>query len=102
MQTEDAYIIRECLSGETEAFGILVDKYKAGIYAFACAKLGDFRDAQDMTQEVFLHAYRNLRRLRRWESFTFWLYRIAYNLCSKSLRTRSRRPDCEFIRHYWK
>ncbi len=97
MRTEDGSIIQECLNGESEAFGVLVDKYKAGIYAFACAKLGDFRDAQDVTQEVFLQAYRDLRSLRRWESFAFWLYRIAYTHCAQLIRARSKRVDSEFI-----
>ena len=97
MRTEDGCIIQECLNGKSEAFGILVDKYKAGIYAFVYAELRDFRDAQDVTQEVFLEAYRGLRSLRRWESFGFWLYRIARNLCRKWIRTQSRRIDREFL-----
>jgi RNA polymerase sigma factor (sigma-70 family) len=97
VRTDDGCIIRECLGGETEAFGVLVDKYKGGIYAFAYAKLGNFQDAQDVTQEAFLKAYRNLSSLRRWESFGFWLYRIAYNLCGEWVKARARRPDREFI-----
>ena len=42
---------------------MLVDKYKAGIYVFACTKLVDFRDAQDVTQEIFVQAYRDLRSM---------------------------------------
>jgi len=97
MRTEDGSIIQECLNGESEAFGVLVDKYKAGIYAFACAKLGDFRDAQDITQEVFIQAYRDLRSLRRWESFAFWLYRIAYTRCAQWSRAKLKRVDSDFI-----
>ncbi len=97
MRTDDGSIIYECLNGEPEAFGVLVDKYKEGIYAFVYHKIGDFQDAQDVTQEVFLQAYRGLRSLRRWESFGFWLYRIAYARCSQWLRTRSKRVDREFI-----
>ncbi len=97
MRTEDGYIIQECLDGESEAFGVLVDKYKEGIYAFVYAKLRDFHDAQDVTQEVFLHAYRNLRTLRRWESFASWLYRIASRRCKLWIRSASRRIDREFI-----
>ncbi len=97
MRTEDGSIIHRCLNGEPEAFGILVDKYKEGIYAFAHAKLRDFRDAQDVTQEVFVRAYRDLRSLRRWESFAFWLYRIASARCKLWVRTQSRRIDQDFI-----
>ncbi len=97
MRTEDGSIIHRCLNGEPEAFGILVDKYKEGIYAYAHTKLRDFRDAQDVTQEVFVRAYRDLRSLRRWESFAFWLYRIASARCKLCVRTQSRRVDQDFI-----
>ena len=97
MRTEDGRIIQKCLNGEPEAFGILVDKYKEGIYAFVYTKLLNFHDAQDVTQEVFLQAYRGLRSLRRLESFAFWLYRIASARCTMWLRARSRRVDSELI-----
>lgn len=97
MRTEDGRIIQECLNGDPSAFGLLVDKYKSGIYAFIYDKLRDFQDAQDVTQEVFEKAYRSLHSLRNWESFTFWLYQIAYNLCKNWIRDQSKRPDQEFI-----
>jgi RNA polymerase sigma factor (sigma-70 family) len=95
MRTEDGHIVQECLNGEPGAFGMLVDKYKEGIYAFAYDKLRSFEDAEDVTQEVFLQAYRGLRTLRRWESLAFWLYRIAYARCNDMLRIRARRVDRE-------
>jgi len=97
MRTEDGSIIHECLNGKPQAFGVLVDKYREGIYAFAFAELRNFQDAQDVTQEVFLQAYRDLRSLRRRESFAFWLYRIAHRRCVQCCRDRSRRVDQDFI-----
>ena len=41
------------------------------------ARLGNFADAEDITQEVFLTAYQKLRNLRRWDSFLAWLYTIG-------------------------
>ena len=97
MRTEDGRIIQECLNGERGAFGVLVDKYREGIYAFVYDKLQNFQDAQDVTQEVFMQAYRGLRGLRRRESFAFWLYRIAYSRRAEFLRRRSKRVDQDFI-----
>jgi DNA-directed RNA polymerase specialized sigma24 family protein len=48
MRTDDGCIVQECLNGDSGAFGILVDKYKAGIYAYVYDKLHNFQDAQDV------------------------------------------------------
>lgn len=98
MRTRDGYIIHKCLNGEPEAFGLLVDKYKASIYALAYTKLQNFQDAEDITQEVFIKAYQNLHRLKYWDSFFAWLYSITTNLCKNWIQEQARRPDHGFIR----
>jgi len=97
MHTEDGRIISKCLNGEPEAFGILIDKYKAGIYAYVYAKLRNFHDAQDVTQKVFIEAFRGLRKLKRWDSFAFWLNSIAFRCCKNWTRSQLQRVDREFI-----
>ena len=97
MRTEDGHIIHKCLGGDTAAFGLLVDKYRASIYALAYTKLGNFHDAEDVTQEVFLKAYQKLRTLKRWDRFLSWLYAITSNLCKDFSRSRLNRPDTEYV-----
>ena len=97
MRTEDGRIIYECLNGDSASFGLLVDKYKASIYALAYSRLHNFHDAEDVAQEVFLKAYRNLRTLRRWDSFLVWIRSMTINLCKNKIRAQSRRPDGESI-----
>jgi len=97
VRTEDGYIIYKCLNGEPEAFGFLVDKYKASIYAFAYTKLRDFRDAEDVTQDVLVKAYQKLNTLKRWDSVLSWLYAITNNQCKNLIRSQYKRPDGEFI-----
>lgn len=97
MRTEDGYIVHKCLNGDTAAFGLLVDKYKASIYALAYSKLHNFHDAEDITQETFLKAYQKLRTLKWWDNFLAWLYAIASNLCKQWIRSQSKRPDRDFV-----
>jgi len=97
MQTEDGQIIYQCLNGDPAMFGVLVDKYREGIYALAYSKIGNFHDAQDITQEAFIKAFRKLRTLRHWETFALWLSTIANNLCKDFIRARSKRPDRDFV-----
>jgi len=97
MRTEDGHFIGKCLNGEIEAFGFLVDKYRESIFAFAYSKLCNVDDAEDVTQEVFLKAYKDLRSLRRWDSFATWLYSITNNICKNYLRTQARRIDKKLV-----
>jgi RNA polymerase sigma factor (sigma-70 family) len=97
MRTDDGHIIYQCLNGDPEAFGILVDKYREGIYAYTYAKLQNWHDAEDVSQEVFVQAYRKLHTLKNWDSFAGWLYRIASNLCKNWQKSKSKRPDLDFI-----
>ncbi len=97
MHTEDRYIINKCLNGDKAAFGLLVDKYKASIYALAYSKIGNFHDAEDISQEAFIKAYQNLHSLRRWDSFLAWLYSITSNLCRNWLDAHNRTPEHESI-----
>jgi RNA polymerase sigma factor (sigma-70 family) len=97
VRTEDGYVIQQCLDGDAAAFGFLAEKYRKAVYALAYSKLSDFHDAQDITQEVFINAYRKLRTLRRWDNFMGWLYRITSNQCKMLIRARARRPDREFV-----
>lgn len=96
MRTEDGHIVYRCLNGDTAAFGLLVDKYKASIYALAYSRLHNYHDAEDITQEAFLKAYQKLRTLKWWDNFLAWLYAIASNLCKQWVRSQSKRPDREF------
>lgn len=81
MQTDDSSIVQSCLNGEPKAFGILVDKYKSGIYAYVYAKINNFHDAEEITQEIFISAFRDLPSLKDHENFSFWLFQIASNQC---------------------
>lgn len=97
MRTEDGYVIQKCLDGDAAAFGLLVDKYKGSVYALAYTKLGNFHDAQDITQEVFLKAYQKLRTLKQCDKFLSWLYAITSNSCKDFLRSKANRPDAEYV-----
>ena len=97
MRTEDGEIIHQCLNGKPAAFGFLVDKYKACIFAFAYSELGNFHDAEDITQDVFIKAYQKLNTLKQYDRFLAWLYAITSNLCKNLTRSKRNRPDGEFI-----
>jgi RNA polymerase sigma-70 factor (ECF subfamily) len=83
MQIEDSQIIIRCLDGDRTAFGLLVDKYKESIYALAYSKVDDFRESEDITQKVFLQAFRNLSKFEQNGDFYEWLQAMTVDIAIK-------------------
>ena len=81
MNQNDAELIQHSLQGDQDAFAALVRKYQKGVHALAWRKIGDFHIAQEITQDTFLKAYKNLGDLKNYNSFAGWLYVIAARLC---------------------
>ena len=92
MAGTDAETIRAVLSGETDRYAELVDKYQAPAIRIAFSFLGNYEDARDVSQEAFISAYRSLGRFRAAAKFSTWLYRIVINECKDAYRRRARRP----------
>ncbi|MXV73884.1 sigma-70 family RNA polymerase sigma factor [Candidatus Poribacteria bacterium] len=74
-------MIHRILSGEDEAFSVLVRKYQRRVHALIWRKIGDFHIAEEITQDAFLKVYKNLSTLKNPKLFDGWLYVIANRLC---------------------
>ena len=77
----DVQLIRRILSGDDEAFSMLVEKHQKGVHALAWRKVKDFHYAEEITQDTFLQAYKKLSTLKNPNQFAGWLYVIANRLC---------------------
>lgn len=86
-------LIARARSGEASAFADLVGGYQAELRVHCYRILGSLQDAEDMTQETLLAAWRGLDRFEGRASVRAWLYRIATNGCLNMLRARGRRPQ---------
>lgn len=86
----DTNIIKACLEGEVERYGLLVDRYGAKIINLAYMMVGDRHHAEDLAQEAFVRAYRGLPRFEHKAKFSSWLYQITLNLCKDHLKAKSR------------
>lgn len=78
-QTSDIELINRVLKGEVSAYAMLVDRYKDMAFTVAYRIAGNREDAEEIAQDAFLKAYRNLKKFRGKAKFTTWLYRIVYN-----------------------
>ena len=88
MDKDDVQLIHDVLSGDDEAFGILVQKYQKSVHALAWRKIGDFHYAEEIAQDTFLQAYEKLSTLKNRNQFAGWLYVITNNLCTDWLRRK--------------
>ena len=84
--SEELELIHRSQAGDTEAFGELVTKYRAKIYAMLYCMVRNENDAWDLAQESFLQAWRSIHKFEGRSSFYTWLYRLTVNLAIDSLR----------------
>ena len=85
-QKVEAEIIARILNGDRQAYALFVEKYKTPIYNLALRMTGSAGDADDLTQETFIRAYKNLWRFNPGRKFFTWLYTISINLIRNHLR----------------
>jgi RNA polymerase sigma-70 factor (ECF subfamily) len=84
----DDSIIARARAGDEAAFGVIFEHHSRFVYKFIYAMLGDAGAAEELKQETFLAAYKNIRALRGEAKLRTWLCAIAKNLVYKSLRSR--------------
>ena len=89
-QKELEEIVREAQQGSLESFHRLYQFYSRAIYNFIWRLVGESADAEDLTQETFLKAHSELKKLRDPAQFKYWLYRIARNEVYQKLRKSQR------------
>jgi RNA polymerase sigma-70 factor (ECF subfamily) len=90
----DAECVRRVQQGDTDSFEILVRRHQRTIFNLVYRLLGDYDDAAEVAQEVFLSAYKSIGQFRGNANFSTWLYRIGLNHAStrrKSLNNTQQR-----------
>lgn len=91
MEDADASAVERIRAGDKDAFRILVDRHSRSVFRYAYRMTGNEFDAEDVVQETFLRAYRQLDHYESRSSFSTWIYRIATNYALDLLRSRKRR-----------
>lgn len=86
MNAPDEELIRQCLDGRTEAFGVLVGRHQNRLYNSLLRMLGSPDDALDAVQDAFVLAFQKLDSFRGDSKFYSWLFRIGYNAAVSAKR----------------
>jgi RNA polymerase sigma-70 factor, ECF subfamily len=90
MEVEAGGAVERARSGDSDAFRLLVEQHSRAIFRLAFRMTGNEQDAEDVVQETFLRAYKQLDRYEARSSFSTWLYRIASNYSLDLMRMRKR------------
>lgn len=89
---EDGTLVSEVLAGNQLSFQLLVERYQARVFQVARHYVRDSAEVEDVAQETFLKAFRNLETFQQQSAFSTWLVRIAINTALDSLKRRGRSP----------
>ena len=86
----DVQILADVASGDIDAYGAIVNRYRGRLYNFVFRFVSDRETAEDIVQETFLRAFRKREEYRAIANFSTWLFTIAGNLAKSELRRRKR------------
>lgn len=93
MELTDAVAVGRARTGDADAFRVLVERHSRSLFRLAFRMTGNQQDAEDVVQESFLRAYKQLDKFDERASFGTWLYRIAANCSLDMVRARKRRSE---------
>ena len=91
--TDAAAVLARARQGDGEAFRALVEQHSRSVFRLAFRMTGNEQDAEDVVQESFLRAYRQLGRFESRANFGTWLYRITANCAVDLMRSKQARHD---------
>jgi len=94
---DERRLIERIKQGDDDAFVSLVDRYKKKAFGIAYRFTDSAEDAEDLSQEAFLRAYRSIGSFKGGARFYTWFYRILINLCIDHARKRRTAPDADSV-----
>jgi RNA polymerase sigma-70 factor (ECF subfamily) len=94
-ELDEPALVAACLAGRREAFDMIVELHRRAVYQLCYRFVGNHEDASDLSQEVFIRAFRGLDRFRGDSSLGTWLYRIAVNVSLN--KVSAKQPQTEPI-----
>ena len=93
MELTDATFVARARAGDSDAFRVLTERHGRTLFRLAFRMTGNEQDAEDVVQESFLRAYRQLGKFDERASFGTWLYRIVANCSLDLVRSKKRRSE---------
>jgi len=84
--TNDQDLIANILDGDTNAFTVLVNRYKDLVFSLALKMLKNREEAEEISQDAFIKVYKSLHKFKGDSKFSTWIYKVVYNSCLDRLK----------------
>lgn len=98
--TDDQIYVTKVLEGDARAFETLVNRYKDFVFTLAIRMTKNREDAEEVSQDTFVKAYKSLQRFKGDSKFSTWLYRIAYNSSLDKLKKQKKNANNTTINEF--
>ena len=87
---DDQHYINLVMKGDTNAFAVLVDRYKDMVFTLSLKMLKGREEAEEVSQDIFLKIYKSLNKFNGESKFSTWIYKVAFNTCLDRLKKNKR------------
>ncbi|MDP3352361.1 MAG: sigma-70 family RNA polymerase sigma factor [Flavobacteriaceae bacterium] len=97
---EDQHYITKIIQGDTNAFAVLVDRYKDLVFTLAFKMLKNRDDAEEVSQDTFIKTFKSLQKFKGESKFSTWIYKITYNTCLDELKKKKKEQNVVSINEF--
>ncbi|TVZ59060.1 RNA polymerase sigma-70 factor (ECF subfamily) [Flavobacteriaceae bacterium MAR_2010_105] len=91
MTSNDQIIINQIIDGNTNAFAVLVDRYKDLVFTLALRMMKHREEAEEVAQDTFIKVFKSLNKFKGDSKFSTWIYKVAYNSCLDKIKGNKRK-----------
>ena len=99
-EINDQDYITKILDGDTQKYSVLVNHYKNLVYTLALRMVKNKEEAEEVSQDTFIKAYKSLHKFKGESKFSTWIYSIAYNTCLDRLKKTKRQQKTVAINEF--
>lgn len=90
VKEDDQHYIHLVMKGDTNAFAVLVDRYKNMVFTLSLKMLKDREEAEEVAQDTFVKVFKSLSKFSGESKFSTWIYKVAFNTCLDRLKKNKR------------
>ncbi len=90
IKADDQHYINLVMKGDTNAFAVLVDRYKDMVFTLSLKMLKGREEAEEVSQDTFLKIYKSINKFNGESKFSTWIYKVAFNTCLDRLKKNKR------------